>query len=256
MIAEDDGISRLLLKRILIKGFDCEVIEAADGVAAAALLHEGPLPDVLFLDIMMPRKNGIQLLQEIRSDRRFVGLRVVVCTALSDRATVTQAALLNINGYVLKPFVAQKIVDLVLNLTGEASPRSVLEPASSVQVRLGIDQTTYSTLLDMLLQDLREAIAAIRTAMANEDRRTAGIRINAIAGAARNLGAISLIELLTPMEASVYQAPTTQLIGELERLEAEHQRIAAAAEALPWAAAAADESSTAAVAGGVVTAAA
>jgi CheY-like chemotaxis protein len=233
LIAEDDGISRLLLKRILLRGFECKIAEAVDGLAAWNWIHEQGPPDLLFLDIMMPRKNGIQLLKEIRSEKRFAALRVIVCTALSDRPTVTQVALLNVSGYVLKPFVAQRIVDQVRAILGEPAPRQPLESIESVQARLGIDAETYGNLLEMLIQDVVEVLAAVRTALANEDRSGAALRLNAIAGAARNLGATGVLEILARLESMAQSALTPKLIEELDRLEVEHQRLVIAAEGLP-----------------------
>ena len=70
LIAEDDELSRMLLRDILEKEPGYEVIEAADGQAAWKLLEDGLTPDLCILDVMMPFLDGIGLLKKI--DRKSV----------------------------------------------------------------------------------------------------------------------------------------------------------------------------------------
>jgi two-component system chemotaxis response regulator CheY len=232
LVAEDDGVSRLLLRQILLKGFGCEVVEATDGMEAWRKLSDGCAPDLLFLDIMMPRKSGVDLLRDMRADKRFERVKVIMCTALNDRQTVTQVAMLNVSGYILKPYVAQKILQQVQAVLGQRPADCKLEDPASVQARLGIDAETYFSLLDMMVQDVAQGTAAVRTALANEDRRGAAMRLNAISGAARNLGATGLVDATSRIEALVGSAPSARLVAELQQLDEEYERLAAAAATL------------------------
>lgn len=229
LIAEDDGISRLLLKRILQRGFACEVAEAVDGQAAWSHLQHGPLPELLFLDIMMPRKGGLQLLKEMREDERFRSVKVIMCTALSDRLTVRQAAALGISGYVLKPFVPPKIIEQVRSVIWEKPASDFLESPETVQSRLGIDGETYAHLIDMLIRDVGEAVATVREGLSREDRRCVRLALSSVAGAARNVGALGLLELVSQMDAALAGPSQGAEDTFVERLEQEHVRLIKAA---------------------------
>src|SRR5258708_8472178 len=66
LVVEDDKTSRLVLHRILESTGDLEIIEATDGVKAWELLDGGLHPALCFLDINMPKLNGLELLERIR----------------------------------------------------------------------------------------------------------------------------------------------------------------------------------------------
>jgi carbon storage regulator CsrA len=75
LIVEDDANQRELLASLLGMG-DCECATAADGEAALAHLEAGGRPDVIFMDMAMPRCDGPEALRRIRSDDRYAKLRV------------------------------------------------------------------------------------------------------------------------------------------------------------------------------------
>ena len=82
---------------------------AADGVEAMAYLRrEGPhadarLPDLILLDINMPRKDGFEVLHEIRRDAYLRGLPVIVFTTSSDQGDIDRAYVEGANSFITKP---------------------------------------------------------------------------------------------------------------------------------------------------------
>lgn len=113
LIIDDDRVMRILLRRILQRVPSYELIEAVDGLAAWYMLQEGLAPDLCLLDIMMPRMDGIEFLEKIRCVQRYKSLRVMVCSAVNDRARITHASSLDILAYIIKPFVATKVLEQV-----------------------------------------------------------------------------------------------------------------------------------------------
>lgn len=81
----------------------------SDGVEALAFLRKQgkyadmPMPDLLLLDLNMPRKDGRQVLEELRSDPQLRPLPVVVLTTSGSAEDVTSAYSLNANCYIQKP---------------------------------------------------------------------------------------------------------------------------------------------------------
>ena len=72
-----------------------------------------PFPDILLLDLNMPRKNGFEVLAWLRSDPRFSRLMVHVLTASSRPADVQLAYELHANSYTVKPSRLDELVDFV-----------------------------------------------------------------------------------------------------------------------------------------------
>ena len=115
LIAEDDAHIVESLTFILGReGF--EVASVGDGEAALACLRRPEQPDVVILDVMLPRRNGYEVLQAVRADPRLAALRVLMLTAKAqphDRALAEQ---IGVDAYVTKPFSNRDVVEQVRRL--------------------------------------------------------------------------------------------------------------------------------------------
>ncbi len=100
VVAEDEALIRLDLVELLGEcGYDV-VGQAADGQSAVDLTRE-LRPDVVFMDVAMPRRDGLSAAEEIIAD----GLApVVMVTAFSQRENIERAAAAGVLGYLVKPF--------------------------------------------------------------------------------------------------------------------------------------------------------
>ena len=84
------------------------VHEAGDGIEASKCLAAGDM-QLVFLDLMMPRKDGLTLLRELRQDRRYDGLAIVVCSAIGEREVVEKALEIGAQAYIVKPFTLDSV---------------------------------------------------------------------------------------------------------------------------------------------------
>lgn len=101
LIVDDDQGQRLLVRTALEhKGF--EVIEAADGVEGCQLYEEYS-PDLLLVDLMMPRMDGYELCRELRGHARSVDVPIVVTTGRDDIASIVRAYDAGATDFVPKP---------------------------------------------------------------------------------------------------------------------------------------------------------
>lgn len=111
VIADDHGIVREGLRRLLESEPDFKVSgEAADGrevLEQVATL----LPDVVVLDITMPRLGGLETLERLRAE--FPGTRVILLSVHSDAAFIQSAISLGADGYILKNGRAAEIVTAI-----------------------------------------------------------------------------------------------------------------------------------------------
>jgi YesN/AraC family two-component response regulator len=108
VIADDDAVTSGAL-RIILHEYGCQVVgEARDGEKAVELC-ETHRPDIAFLDINMPRLDGHQALERIRSSVPDTG--TILITAVPTLENVQRALKSGITGFVVKPFNAVKVVD-------------------------------------------------------------------------------------------------------------------------------------------------
>jgi len=115
LIVDDTLFMRTLLKNILFSGGHDIVGEAGDGDEAIAKYRELK-PDLVTMDIVMPKVNGIDALKEIRAIDP--GARVVMCTAVGQEQMVKLAIKTGAKGYIVKPFQAPKVLEEIHNVLG------------------------------------------------------------------------------------------------------------------------------------------
>jgi len=113
LIVDDTLFMRTLLKNILFSGGHEIVGEAGDG-AEAVEKYEALKPDLVTMDVVMPKMNGIEALKEIKKNDP--GAKVVMCTAVGQEQMVKLAIKSGAKGYVVKPFQAPKVLDEVKNV--------------------------------------------------------------------------------------------------------------------------------------------
>jgi two-component system chemotaxis response regulator CheY len=98
---------REMLREILEAGGYSVVAEASDGEEAVERYREHA-PDIVTLDIVMPRKSGLEALRDlIRADP---GACVVMCSALGQEALVMEALEIGAREYVVKPFKPDQVL--------------------------------------------------------------------------------------------------------------------------------------------------
>lgn len=113
LIAEDDKDDFELLEDV-IKNLPITVLinRADNGDILMKLIHEN-IPDLLLLDLVLPCKDGKTCLQEIRSDKKFDELPIIVYSAQRDEESIEFCFRNGSNMYVYKPDTYSQIVDAV-----------------------------------------------------------------------------------------------------------------------------------------------
>ena len=100
------------------------VVSVSDGVEAMEFLHyEGKFKDrkkgnpaVILLDIKMPRMDGIEVLYELRNDKKFKNLPVVMLTSSLEEPDLKKCYELGVNAYVVKPVNFSDFIDAVKHI--------------------------------------------------------------------------------------------------------------------------------------------
>jgi two-component system, chemotaxis family, chemotaxis protein CheY len=109
-IVDDAVFMRNTLKEIFVsQGFEIAG-EASNGVEAIEK-HREIKPEITTMDIVMPFKNGIEATREIL--RESPGATIIVCSALGQESLVTEAIEAGAADFIVKPFKAEKVVQVV-----------------------------------------------------------------------------------------------------------------------------------------------
>ncbi|HLW54554.1 MAG TPA: response regulator [Candidatus Angelobacter sp.] len=118
LIVEDKDTSRELLRTVLEKqGY--VVIEASDGEEALQTAR-AEIPDLILLDLHMPRRNGYEVLIELRKDQRFVAVPIVAVTASAMQGDREKALAAGFSGYLSKPLSLANLRSEIQRLLPEA----------------------------------------------------------------------------------------------------------------------------------------
>ena len=108
LVADDEEIVRKVL-RVNLNKWGHEVREAVDGVQALEHLSKDKF-DLLICDIVMPNKNGWELVKEVKSNPETKDLPVIVLTAKNEDADMFQGYVLGATYYITKPFTKAQLL--------------------------------------------------------------------------------------------------------------------------------------------------
>ena len=105
LLIEDDAIEVMKLERTLSKvETKHNIIKASNGEEALDILNSGQkLPDIILLDLNMPRMSGIEFLEVVKDDIILQYLPTIILTTSENRADLLRCYQLGIAGYVIKP---------------------------------------------------------------------------------------------------------------------------------------------------------
>lgn len=110
LIVDDTLFMRTLLKNILFSGGHTIGGEAGDGEEGVAK-YKDLKPDLVTMDIVMPKMNGIEALKAIKEFDP--AAKVIMCTAVGQEQMVKLAIKTGAKGYIIKPFQAPKVLEEV-----------------------------------------------------------------------------------------------------------------------------------------------
>src|SRR5215467_7479166 len=108
LIAEDHLMVRAGIRALLEKAGDMNVLDEASNGQEAVEMTERFKPDVLVMDIMMPRLNGIQAAENIRKLK--LSTHILLLSMYSDEGLIYQALQSGVRGYVLKSSVSDELL--------------------------------------------------------------------------------------------------------------------------------------------------
>jgi CheY-like chemotaxis protein len=168
LTVEDDPIVRADLRLVLEDaGFDvCE--DARDGIEAVELERKHR-PDLVLMDLGLPRRDGVEAIRQIRDAR---DVPIVALTGHANNEVVDRAIDAGADAFVLKPFHAEHLVGTVA--------RTLADHTSRIEAAAEHERRHYLLLIESMLRDGRseQEIVAV---LPKEQRRENGDRVTGIA---------------------------------------------------------------------------
>lgn len=113
IIVDDAPFIRELLKEIVTKIGGACVGEAETGMGALTIIRKS-LPDVMFLDMVMPEKNGLEIIADAKS--LWPEIKIIACSTLDQESIIKQAINTGVDDYITKPFTKEVIVSALQKL--------------------------------------------------------------------------------------------------------------------------------------------
>lgn len=116
----DDEQNIVVSLEFLMKREGFEVAVAGDGESALRKIAE-MRPDLVLLDVMMPKKSGFEVCQEIRGNPEWQAIKVIMLTAKGRETEMAKGMALGADAYMTKPFATKDLVTQVKQLLGASA---------------------------------------------------------------------------------------------------------------------------------------
>lgn len=117
ILIADDRLEVLELLRVTLEAEDYQVIYTSDGKEALEKIKLEK-PDLILLDVVMPKMDGFQVLSELRRDSRLKDTPVIMLTAKGQEVDREKGKKLGANDYIVKPFSPSELLTKVGEILG------------------------------------------------------------------------------------------------------------------------------------------
>ena len=117
LVADDEAPVRYVVRKML--GDDYTVLEAMDGEVAQDMARRHQ-PDIILMDIMMPKIDGYSVVYMLKADEATKHIPIVMLTAVSQELNKKFAQKMGADGYIAKPFTQQDLLDTIGRLVKSA----------------------------------------------------------------------------------------------------------------------------------------
>lgn len=121
LVVLDDNTTIIMLVRTKLSANGFEVLSAYNGETGLALIRES-CPDLVLLDIMMPRMNGFEVFEAMKADELTKDIPVIFLTASGRREDEKRAMDMGAHSFLTKPFSPSNLLDIVNKVIQKNTP--------------------------------------------------------------------------------------------------------------------------------------
>jgi DNA-binding response OmpR family regulator len=110
ILAVDDSITIRKLIRKAFREYNCDILEAPNGVEGLALVNKEK-PQLIILDITMPVMDGVEMLSRLKNESELKKIPVIMLTAEGGKEHVTKVVRMGVQDYIVKPFKQDELLE-------------------------------------------------------------------------------------------------------------------------------------------------
>ncbi len=235
LVAEDHPVNRKLTMSFLNR-FGAEVFQAEDGQKAVEIAMEHPELDIIFMDIQMPRKNGIDATKELRS-AGFGGV-IVACSANNDTPSYELFQKSGMNDVLPKPFKSGDIKKVILKWKNafstslhspltenvEHSPESVVWDEKDFEDTISQNHELGIQLIEDFEEQTAMLIKSVPASIEKKDFEELRRIGHTLKGSAATISAISISKHGERLNKAAHAQDTDELLKELDFISAEFRK--------------------------------
>jgi len=119
IVDDSQTMRKVIRKAISISGFNLgECLEAGNGKEALEILSLHHV-DIILADLNMPVMNGIEMIQEIRKDKNYLHIPVVLITTEGSEKRLEELRRIGVDGYIQKPFYPEMVRNILTQILGD-----------------------------------------------------------------------------------------------------------------------------------------
>ncbi len=117
LVEDDDALANVYVTRLQAEGFDARRVNNGEEALSAALNYH---PDLVLLDVMMPKVSGFDVLDILRHTPETANLKIIMLTALSQESDKERARAMGVDDYLVKSqVVIADVIDKIRQHLGE-----------------------------------------------------------------------------------------------------------------------------------------
>ena len=117
LVEDDSFISGMYQTKLRNVGYTVEM--AADGEEAWNRLQQDPLPDLVLLDVVLPKKDGFEILEDLRKNEKTKNLPIILLTNLGQKPDVERGIKLGADDYIIKAhYTPSEVMEKIEKLLG------------------------------------------------------------------------------------------------------------------------------------------
>lgn len=240
LVVEDNHINQLVMKAILSRT-KIRVDMASDGTEALEALQNYPDYDLIFMDMQMPRMDGVTATRRIRQQPRFQDLPIIGLTALALKTDREEGLAAGMNDYLVKPVDQAQILAVLrkwlrLKQPASAEAPGAAPPAAEATGPAGLpalpgvdlakalercagDHQLLEEILTYFYNSYQRVISDIQASLNRGDRQQAQFLVHSLKGAAASIAATELHQAASRLEKllrSGAPGPLTEPLAELQ----------------------------------------
>ena len=209
ILVVDDNAQNLELIVAYLDGLDCDVETAVDGVDALEKV-QAAVPDLILLDVMMPRMSGFEVCRKLKSDPQTRDVPVLMVTALNELGDIERGVESRTDDFLTKPVdiktlfkVRSRYVDIVTVSVATEDAGSVqldfLDTESGIKNMFG-DTALYLEILYTFYSDYKNFAKQLELMLKVEEEEDIIIEIHTLKGLLATIGALDLHEMARELE--------------------------------------------------------